>query len=246
MDKERWIVVTGASSGVGAKTAEILLSSGYQVVVTARSGPELKTLYGEERGVEIIPWDLAEPEGIRDYAKAVKEAVGPVRGLVHCAGVNKVMPIHMIKPDKIYDVFRINTYASMLLVSAFSRKGMTTDDASFVLISSLSAHEGAMGNSVYAASKAAVEGFVKSVAPEVAEKSIRINCIAPGFVETRMTTEYLNLLTEEQRDAHVGGYPLGIGKPSDIADFAEYLVSDKARWLTGQTYILDGGRLARK
>jgi NAD(P)-dependent dehydrogenase (short-subunit alcohol dehydrogenase family) len=246
MDKGRWIVVTGASSGVGAKTAETLLSSGYQVVVTARNGPELQALYGENQSVEIIPWDLSEPDEIRDYAKAVKEAVGPVHGLVHCAGIDKRAPVYMIKVDKIDEVFRINTYASILLVSAFSRKGVTADGASFVLISSLSAHEGAMGNSVYAASKAAVEGFVKSVAPELTEKGARINCIAPGVIETRMTTEYLNLLTEEQRDAHVGGYPLGIGKPSDIADFAEYLVSDKARWLTGQTYILDGGRLARK
>jgi NAD(P)-dependent dehydrogenase (short-subunit alcohol dehydrogenase family) len=123
---------------------------------------------------------------------------------------------------------------------------MAADGASFVLISSLAAHEGVMGNSVYAASKAAIEGFVKSVAAELADRGIRINCLAPGVTETPMVAEYLKLLTEEQRKAHVSDYPLGIGQPSDIAYFAEYLISEKARWLTGQTFILDGGHLARK
>jgi NAD(P)-dependent dehydrogenase (short-subunit alcohol dehydrogenase family) len=241
----RRIVITGASKGIGAKTAALLLASGYSIVATARGESALRDLYGNEKNAEAIPWDLSDPARIGDYAKTVKEAVGPVAGLIHCAGIEKTFPIHITKPAKIEEVFNINTYAAMLLVSGFSKKGMTEDTASFVLISSLAAHEGVRGHAVYAASKAALEGFARAAAPELAEKGIRINCIAPGTVETEMTAAYRSQLTESQDRAFSAGYPLGIGTAHDIAAFAKYLVSEEAKWLTGQTYILDGGHLAR-
>jgi NAD(P)-dependent dehydrogenase (short-subunit alcohol dehydrogenase family) len=245
LNENRWVVVTGASSGIGAGTAETLLSSGYSVVATARRETELKELYGGAKNATIVPWDLSEPDSVKDYAKAVHEAVGPICGLVHCAGMERTFPVHMTKINKIEDVFAINTYAAMNLVGAFSRKGMAVASASFVLISSLAAHEGAPGKAIYAASKSALEGFAHAVAAELSGRGIRINCIAPGVVETQMVLEFTKQLTDAQHDALYRGYPLGIGKPSDIADFAEYLVSDKARWITGQTFIIDGGRLAR-
>jgi len=245
MADRRWIVVTGASKGIGAKTAALLLESGYSVVATARGESDLRALYGDENNAVTIPWDLSDPARVLDYAKTVKEAVGAVSGLMHCAGIEKAFPIHITKPAKIEEVFNINTYAAMLLVSGFSKKGMTCDPASFVLVSSLAAHEGARGRSVYAASKAALEGFAKAAAPELAEKGIRINCIAPGIVATEMTAAYRNQLTEDQWQSLVGGYPLGVGDAHDIAAFAKYLISAEAKWITGQSYILDGGHLVR-
>jgi NAD(P)-dependent dehydrogenase (short-subunit alcohol dehydrogenase family) len=246
VNKKEWVVVTGASSGIGEETTNTLLTAGYAVVVVARREAVLLEKFGGRSDVEILPWDLSDSNGVGDFAKAVKGRVGAVRGLVHCAGMERTLPIHMTKTAKIEDVFALNTYAAMNLVGAFAGKGMTTERASFVLISSLSAHEGAAGKSIYAASKAALEGFTRAGAPELAERGIRINCIAPGVVETPMVLKFSEQLTDEQRAAFHAGYPLGVGQPTDVAAFIEYLLSDKARWITGQTFILDGGRLARR
>ncbi|MDR0519079.1 MAG: SDR family oxidoreductase [Clostridiales Family XIII bacterium] len=242
----RTIVVTGASSGIGKATAELLLESGYGVVATARDADRLNSIYGDRAGAHIIPWNLSEPEGIGDYAKAVHAAVGAIGGLVHSAGVFGLTPSYLIKPSVIDSIFHINTYAGMLLVSSFMKKGRYGEGASFVLISSLSAHRGVVGGSVYAASKAALEGFTIAAAPELADKNARINCIAPGTVESPMTSRGREKLDDAQIAAQHESYPLGIGTPADIGNFAEYLISDRAKWITGRTFVLDGGHLARK
>ncbi|MDR2162842.1 MAG: SDR family oxidoreductase [Clostridiales Family XIII bacterium] len=244
-DSNRWIVVTGASSGIGAETSKMLLASGYSVVAAARRESELEMLYGDEQNALVMPWDLSDRSSIGDFAKATRDRIGPIRGLVHCAGMERTLPVHMTKISKIEDVFALNTYAAMCLVGAFSRKGMATVAASFILISSLAAHEGAPGKSIYAASKSALEGFACAAAAELSERGIRINCVAPGVVETRMVSGFIEQLTDGQRSALLDGYPFGIGRPEDVASFITYLVSDKARWLTGQTFILDGGHLTR-
>jgi NAD(P)-dependent dehydrogenase (short-subunit alcohol dehydrogenase family) len=244
--EQAWVVVTGASSGIGEETVRTLQKSGFSVIATARTEKTLQRKFGSFENVEIIPWDLSDMDSVRDYSKAVFDKVGAIHGIIHCAGIQKIIPVHMIKEDKILDMFSINTFAAMALVASFSKKKMSGQDASFVLISSLSAHEGVAGSSAYAASKAALEGFATAVAPELAEREIRINCIAPGMIDTPMLNSYMAQLTEEQFNHTLSEYPLGIGEPADIASFAEYLISDKAKWITGQTFIIDGGHLIRK
>jgi NAD(P)-dependent dehydrogenase (short-subunit alcohol dehydrogenase family) len=244
--EQKWVVVTGASSGIGEETVRTLQKAGLSVVATARTEATLQEKLGTLENVEIIPWDLSETDSLGAYVKSVNARVGAIEGLVHCAGIQKIMPVQLIKETKILDVFSINTFAAMLLVSLFSKKGMAEERASFVLISSLSAHKGVAGGSVYSASKAALEGFARAVAPELIERNIRINCIAPGTLDTPMTTKYHEQLSPEQSEKIFDEYPLGIGEPADIASFAEYLISDNAKWITGQTFIIDGGHLARK
>lgn len=246
MDKKKWVVVTGASSGLGECTVGKLVEEGFSVVATARNEERLNFLYGMLPNIEIIPWDLSEISKIKEYAKSVKAKTDSIYGLVHCAGSQVTLPVHMIKESKIKEIFDINTFSAMLLVSAFSKKGMAFEGTSFVLISSLAAHEGAFGKSIYAASKGALEGFIKSVAPELAEKNMRINAIAPGVVKTEMVERYFSQLTEEQRLATVNEYPLGLGHPEDIADMVIYLLGEKSKWITGQTIVIDGGHLVRK
>lgn len=245
MNDKKWFVVTGASSGIGKATVNLLLEAGFGVIATARDGQVLETLYENKKNVVIIPWDLSDVETIKEYSKAVKEKA-IVSGLIHCAGMQITTPIHMMKVEKLQEIFNINTFAAMLLVSQFSKKGMISEQGSFVLVSSLAAHEGAFGKSIYAASKGALEGFVKASAPELAEKKIRINAIAPGVVQTKMVEQYFMQLTEEQKGATIESYPLGLGQPEDIAKMAVFLLSEDARWITGQTIIVDGGHTIRK
>lgn len=247
--KEKWIVVTGASSGIGKVTAEYLLENDYSVVVTSRNKEMLQKTFDnhDKSKFRIIEWDLSKIETIKDYAKTVKTEVGAISGLVHCAGIQKTMPVHMIKPEKIYGIFNLNTFAAISLVSAFAKKNMyVPEETSFILISSIAAHEGAKGNSLYAASKGALEGFVADVSCELVEKGIRINAIAPGQVQTEMTDKFFENADPVQLENAKEQYPMGFGKPEDIAYYIEFLLSIKSRWINGRTNIIDGGHLVRQ
>ena len=248
MSNKKWIVVTGASSGIGLQTAKQLLAEGYSVVATARNGQVLEEEFGAyAESCVTIPWDLSDTDRVKEYTALVHEKVGAIHGLVHCAGIQKTLPIHMLKSSSLSELFKINTFSGILLASGFAKKGYYAEgETSFVFISSLAAHEGAYGKTAYAASKSALEGFVKSAAPELAEKGIRINAIAPGVVKTAMVEAHFRQLTEVQRNATAGEYPLGLGEPSDIANLLIFLLGSSSRWITGQTFIIDGGHIVRK
>lgn len=248
MNEKKWVVVTGASSGIGLETANHMLENGYCVVATSRNGQALELEFKSySESCLILPWDLADLDQIKEYAAVIKERVGAISGLVHCAGIQKTLPIHMLKSSNLTELFHINTFSGMLLISCFAKKGFFVEGkTSFALLSSLSAHEGAYGKTAYAASKGALEGFVKSAAPELAEKGIRINAVAPGVVQTAMVEKHFQQLTAEQRENTVREYPLGLGAADDIANLLEFLISDRSRWITGQTIIIDGGHTVRK
>lgn len=244
----RWIVVTGASSGIGRCTARTIIERGSKVVLTSRTAVTLEETvrgYSEEK-YAIIPWDLSDLDSLQDYSKKVKETVGPISGFVHCAGIQKTMPLSLMKKQTIFDVFNLNTFSAMLLVSIFSKNGYFMENASFVLISSLATHEGAMGKSIYAASKGAIEGFIPATASELASKGIRLNAVIPGIVKTEMVDDFFKNLSDEQKKAFEDSYPFGLGDPVDVANFIEYLLSDKAKWITGECYKVDGGHMIRK
>ena len=247
-EDNRWIVVTGASSGIGRCTARTIIERGSKVVLTSRTAVKLEeTVKGfSEEDYAIIPWDLSDLDSLQDYTKKVKETVGPISGFVHCAGIQKTMPLSLVKEQTIFDVFNLNIFSAMLLVSMFSKNGYFAVNASFVLISSLAAHEGAMGKSIYAASKGAIEGFIPATASELAIKGIRLNAVIPGIVKTEMVDEFFKNLSDEQKKAFEDSYPLGLGDPIDVANLIEYLLSDKAKWITGECYKIDGGHMIRK
>mgnify|MGYP001347239932 CR=1 FL=1 len=247
-EENRWIVVTGASSGIGRCTARTIIERSSKVVLTSRTAVKLEeTVKGfSEENYAIIPWDLSDLDSLQDYAKKVKETVGPISGLVHCAGIQKTMPLSLLKRQIITDVFTINTFAAIMLVSLFSRSGFFSGEASFVLISSNSTCRGAVGQSVYAASKGAIEGFIPATASELASKGIRLNAVVPGMVKTEMVDDYFKSLSDEQKKAFEDSYPLGLGDPLDVANLIEYLLSDKAKWITGECYKIDGGHMIRK
>ena len=245
MDKKGTLVVTGASSGIGKTCAQVFAAEGWRVVVTARRKEVLEENFGGSPDYVILPWDLSDLDSIKDYAKAVLETAGPIKGLVHCAGMGIGNAVNMIKPAVLQQLFSINVYAAMLLVSAFSKKKMIDEKAAFVLISSIAAHAGTQGQSIYAATKGALEGFICGSAAELADKGIRINAIAPGLVETEMVKAHNAKLDPETVEKLNAGYPLGTGSPENVADMAAFLI-EKGVWITGQTYVMDGGFMVRK
>lgn len=248
----KWIVVTGASSGIGKELVNVLINKNYNVVLTSRDLDKLSSVVKSFENIErdkfaLIPWDLSKLDSLKDYTKEVYNRVGPIDGLVHCAGIQKTIPMSMIKKETILEIFNINTFSAIMLVSFFSnRKRVNIKGASFVLVSSIASHEGAIGLSLYASSKGALEGFVSSATPEIISRGIRLNVVIPGTVETEMVRSFVDNLSEEQKQQFNSTYPLGIGKPLDIANMIEYLLSEKACWISGQSFILDGGHLKRK
>jgi len=240
-----WIVVTGASSGIGKRLTTYLLENDYNVVLTARRREVLEEItedISEER-FRNIPWDLTKTDTIKDYAKEVKNEIGQISGLVHSAGIQKTVPLGIYKTEQMLDIFKINTFSAMILVSIFSKKLYSKDNASFVLISSLAAHMPSEGKGIYAASKSALEGFVKASFSELTKKGKRLNAIIPGIVETEMVSNFFEKLSEEQKGELAKDYPLGFGKPEDVVYLLEYLLSDKSKWITGQAYHINGGCL---
>ena len=134
------------------------------------------------------------------------------------------------------DVFDINYFVPVFLAKGFADKRNRTQDASIVFIASSAGVYPDKGQTIYAASKAALIASMKSISKELSSKGVRVNSISPAYVETPMY--YKNL---ENIGTNIEDYPLGIGKPLDIANMSAYLLSSEARWITGQNYIMDGG-----
>ncbi len=241
--KNKNIVVTGVTGGIGGKLASEIIRLGGNVCGVSRKVMKRDDFPAGEGSFKHYECDLSDLAGIKEIAKKINGESGPVDGLVHCAGIEITAPLHLNDYEKYFSMFRVNTFAAFELVKHFSKKEYYGENASFVLISSLSAHEGARGKSVYAASKGALEGFLKPAAKELLKKGIRLNMVTPGIVNTAMNQSYFERLSGEQLENLKSGYPLGIGEPGFVADSILFLLSEKARWITGQNMLLDGGHL---
>lgn len=254
---ERPILITGGSGGIGFRIALEVLKEGNQVIITSRNVEQVKMQLiekcievgvdqsGLEEKIQCLSWNLSQIETLEEYVSEINARWGALGGFVHCAGHDKVMPLYRNKPQDIEELFRIHVYAPMQLISLFMKKKRMEEGSGIVLISSLAAHEGAAGHTAYAAAKGALEGFLPSAACELAAKKLRLNLVVPGAVLTQMSEGYISKMTPERREEFEAEYPLGLGRPEDVAYMATYLLSERAKWLTGQKYVLDGGHLIR-
>lgn len=242
---EKLILVTGASSGIGRETCRVLDQLGARLVLAGRRKDALEethaTLSTSTNHI-IAPFDLADTDGILAWVKSLNQNLErPFDGLVHAAGIADVTPLRMLRKAQIENVFSTNLYSTLGLLRAMSTRGIGADVASIVLISSSAALVGPAGMSVYASSKAALNTLARSAAKELGGKKIRVNCVAPGYVDTPMLQQAREGFPGDAFAKTVAEHFLGLISPEEVALAAAYLLSDAARRITGQTLVIDGG-----
>lgn len=236
-------VVTGATSGIGQCVAQRLLARGERVVVAARRDDVLQDLYGNEPNARIVSLDLSEPPAVETMAKAVKDAFGPVRGFVHCAGIAAPAPLSLVDDAVARRLYAVHALFPMRFLGWLGKAPNHVPGASCVLVSSLVCHEGEKGNAAYAAAKGALEGMLKGVAAELADRGVRVNAVAPGVVETEMArSSWMDRVAPEELAARRARYPFGFGTPGQVADIIDFFLGAQSSWITGQCLVADGGK----
>lgn len=246
-DESELFLVTGASSGIGRATAIRLVGLGARVLGVGRNPGALEETAAACAGLKGAfipePRDLSQDtDALADWVKSLAKQHGPLRGAVLAAGQTRNLPLKLQRNWRTLELFSINVFANLAIARGFCSQGAYREDgASLVFVSSIAATRGVVGASDYSASKAALHGYVLSLAKEVASRKIRVNEILPGYVDTPMLRSENRLDMETFLKDMDEKSPLGLGKPEAIADPICFLLSDAARWMTGASVTVDGG-----
>lgn len=222
-------LIIGASSGIGLQLANQLADSGHKIF-----GTSFKT--NIESGNPLVEY---HPLNVMDETISFDFLPESIDGLVYCPGSINLRPFERIKPQDFLNDYNLEVIGAIKVLQAAMPKLKKSDHASVVLFSTVAVQTGLSFHSQVSASKGAIEGLTKALAAEYAPK-IRVNCIAPSLTDTPLAASLLN--SEQKAEANAQRHPLKrIGKAEDIANMAEFLLSGKSGWITGQIFHVDGG-----
>ncbi|WP_302737082.1 SDR family NAD(P)-dependent oxidoreductase [uncultured Desulfovibrio sp.] len=244
---EQLILVTGASSGLGRAIALLLNSLGATVIASGRNAARLEDV----RQASAVPErcvteqrDLAaDLSGLPAWVADLRRRFGKLYGLAFCAGQTWNTPLQIYDAAQARQAFDLCCHAPLLVARGFcDRRNNAGPGANIVFLAAAAAVEPNQGQGMYGAAKAALVTAARCLSKEIAPRGLRVNCISPGLVDTPMMRATVEQLGEEFLERERGAYPLGLGMPEDVAHLAAFLLSDKARWLTGQNILLSGGR----
>jgi 3-oxoacyl-[acyl-carrier protein] reductase len=227
-------LVTGASRGIGRAIAAELAGAGAEVVIGYRSGSDEAQALAAELGARAVQADVSSAE---DAARLVEDA-GDLDILVNNAGLTRDGLLARMSDDDWRTVIDTNLSSVFYTCRAVTRPMMRKRSGSIVNVSSIVGVHGNWGQTNYAASKAGIIGFTKSLARELGSRGVRANVVAPGYVKTQLT----DVLPEEATKAMLDNTPLGrLGEPEDVAGAVRFLCSDEASFITGEVLLVDGG-----
>jgi 3-oxoacyl-[acyl-carrier protein] reductase len=243
----RNVIVTGGSRGLGLGIAKRLVESGFHVIAIARKESAYlakaicEAAETHPGALRFVPFDLENTDRIPDLVKELRKEFGPIYGLVNNAAISIDGALVMTSMQKIEKLVRLNTISPIVLTKYAVRAMMADGGGRIVSISSITAFTGYSGLSVYAATKASLIGFTKSLAREVGRMGVNVNAVAPGLVDTEMAEG----LQAEQREQIVRRSALKrLVEVEDVANAVEFLMSDRSKNITGTVITVDAGNTA--
>ncbi|MDF2449777.1 MAG: family oxidoreductase [Bacteroidota bacterium] len=239
---DKTILITGASSGIGRATAILFSERGANVIITGRNELALNETYLQLNPLnqnQKIVADLTNPKEVKSLVGSLHAEVD---GFVHCCGKVLPVPVKYIKREQLEDVFSVNYFSAVNCVSELLLQKKINKNSSIVFISSVSTLHAYFGGGPYISSKAALEGYAKTLALELAPKKIRVNVVLPALVNTAIFDSTVEAaIDDEKMNEMVSKYPFGIGEPLDVAQALAFFISDNSKWITGSFLKMDGG-----
>ena len=242
--KNKTILITGASAGIGFSTAVLLESLGANLVLHAskeESIEKLKTVFNSNRHL-FFRADFSNPYDIESKFKEIVLGI-KFDGYVNCVGIRSRRPINLIKPSHTNQILNTNVTSFLEMVRVITKKKQFNPGLSIVSISSISSTVGGSGVTIYAASKAANDAAIRCLAKELHKKSIRINSVISGQINTEAYKDLMNSKTDKI-DQVLDRQYLGLGKPEDVANVILFLLSENSKFITGSSVPADGGFLS--
>ncbi|MDR2085182.1 MAG: SDR family oxidoreductase [Bacteroidales bacterium] len=243
----RKYLITGAASGIGRASSVFLSQLGAELILVDINAQELeKTASSCPSKVLLVACDLLDIPKLKESIINAVSDFGKIHGLVHIAGKSYISPLKAISENGVLDTFKLNTYAGLELAKLFiNKKIYAGEHGSIVFISSVYGIVGSPANVGYAVSKAGIIGATKALAMELAPQKIRVNCVAPGFVKTKMMDSNTGSFDDNYLSVLDNLHPLGLGEPEDIANAISFMLSDMSKWITGAVMNVDGGFTAQ-
>ncbi|WP_020590913.1 acetoacetyl-CoA reductase [Kiloniella laminariae] len=236
----RVALVTGGTRGIGAAISIALKNAGYNVAASYAGNDQAAKTFSEANGIAVFKWDVGDFEACRAGIETVEQQVGPIDVLVNNAGITRDGTLHKMALDQWRDVISTNL-DSLFNMTRNVIEGMRERGFGRIIsISSINGQKGQFGQANYAAAKAGVIGFTKSIALENASKGITANVVAPGYIGTEMVRA---VPAEVLNSKIIPQIPVGrLGEPDEIAECVLFLASDKAGFMTGSTLTANGGQ----
>ncbi|RSM66158.1 3-oxoacyl-ACP reductase [Amycolatopsis sp. WAC 01376] len=231
-------LVTGGTRGIGLHTARALAEAGATVVLTGRDESKAKEAAAAAGAASGLALDVTDAKAVSTLVRGVAKEHGKLDIVVANAGIMEDALLGMIREELVDTTLSTNVAGTLHTVQAAARAMMRKKTGSIVVLASIVGEHGSAGQTVYAASKAAVANIARSAAKELGRSGIRVNAVAPGVIDTDLTSG----LTEDAKAENIGKTPLGrLGTPEDVANAIRFLVSDDASFITGQVLGIDGG-----
>jgi 3-oxoacyl-[acyl-carrier protein] reductase len=237
--QNRHVIVSGGSRGLGKALVEGLLGEGYLVSTFSRSATEFTDSQARNANFYFVAADIADKENVAEFVASAESKFGIPYGLVNCAGVAVDGVLATFPESEIERVIEVNLVGTLSLTRQVVRRMLLSQaGGSIVNISSIIGVRGYSGLTAYAATKGGIDAMTRALGRELGDRRIRVNSVAPGYLETEMT----HGLDARQREQIVRRTPLGrLGNPQDVVGPVCFLISDRAEFITGQVLVVDGG-----